>query len=248
MAETWPDAANKCNSPGLTLSNAVSRKLDGEKRELALAAIERYLARQNVAFERFEEGVRVGFGAGEVFCSPDRLACSSPVSQDTAKLMVECALALDWPAVVAVGDPDSIDQFILAGVQEEIAVLNCAASEQAVSMIRSHFGERLHQAVANYDRRGAARASVRRYHAFQFQRAMAYRPRPCTGAGDVADVASVRPTIRAAQIEEELAHRSGSSAAVAVPVMRAAAVDEPMVAAGPSAELLLGRSGRARSS
>ena len=205
--------------------------MDGKKRELALAAIEQYLAAQHVAFEPFGEGVRVG--ADEMFCSPDRMTAPGAISPDTARLMVGCALALDWPAVIAAGDPDSIDSFIMAGVQEEIAAVNCAAGEQALSLIRSNFGERLHQAVANYDRLGAARASVRCYRAFQFQRAMAYRRRPSTEPGNVA---SVRPTIRAAQFQKALAYHAGRSAAAAIPLLAAgaAADDESVVAAGSS--------------
>jgi hypothetical protein len=212
------DQAKRGKSKGLTLSNVVARHMDRGAHEAALIAIERYLAGQQITFERLGDGIRIRVGADdELLCSPGRMTAPGIVSPAIAKLLVGCARALDWPAVVADGDADCIDSFIIAAVQEELAVVNTPASDRALSLIRYQFGERLHQAVAEYDRLGVAKASVRSYRAFQFRRAMAYLPRLSSRAGDGP---SLQPEIRpsAAQFQKAMAYRPGHSEAAAEPL------------------------------
>jgi hypothetical protein len=212
------DQPKRGKSKGLTLSNVVARHMDRGAHEAALVAIERYLAGQQITFERLGDGIRIGVGSDdELFCSPGRMTAAGIVPPAIAKLLVGCARVLDWPAVVADGDADCIDSFIIAGVQEELAVVNTAASDRALSLIRHKFGERLQQAVADYDRLGVAKASVRSYRAFQFRRAMAYLPRLSSRASDDP---SLQPEIRpsAAQFQKAMAYRRGLSEAAAKPL------------------------------
>jgi hypothetical protein len=208
------DRAKRGKSPGLTLSNVVARRIDQGGRQAALAAIEGYLAGQQMAFARIGDEIRVAISSDEeLLCSVGRLTTSHIVSPEIARLMVACARVLDWPAVVADGDPDSVDAFVIAGVQEELAVVNCCASDRVLSLMRHRFGERLPLAVADYDRRGVAEASVRSYRAVQFQRAMAYGPRLSRKVGDIAPS---RPNIRpsAAQFQRAMAYRPALKASV----------------------------------
>jgi hypothetical protein len=176
-ANTSNDAAVSV-SPGLTVSNAVSRDLNGKKGEGALQAIASFFTGLGIACCPENGGLRVEVGPGDtLLCLPDRIVANRKVSPAVAGLIVRCARAVDWSAVVADGDQDSLDNLIVAGVPEELAVVNRPASSQTLSHIRHQHGDFLLRRTESFDRSGSVVRSVRLYQAARFRSAMAYAPR-----------------------------------------------------------------------
>jgi hypothetical protein len=194
-------------SPGLTVSNVVSRNLRGKKGEAAVGAMADFFTRIGIASHRVDGALHVEAGPGEsLLCLPDRIVANRGVSPDVARIMVRCARALDWPAVVADGDQNSVDNLIVAGVPEELAIVNRPASSRTLAVIRHQFGALLLHRTEAYDRLGSAARSVRLHRAAQFLRAMAYAPRLAERAATLASQAKRQmPT----QFQKALSYQPG---------------------------------------
>jgi MobA/MobL family len=165
-------------SPGLTVSNVVSRDLSGENGEAAIEAMATFFTGLGIACCRENGGLRVEAGPGDtLLCLPDRIVANRKVSSDVAGIIVRCARAVDWSAVVAVGDQGSLDNLIVAGVPEEFAVVNRPASSQALSHIRRQYGNLLLRRTEVFDRSGSVARSLRLHQAARFRNALAYAPR-----------------------------------------------------------------------
>jgi hypothetical protein len=176
-AKTSNDAAVSL-LPGLTVSNAVSRDLSGKKGEDALKVMAAFFTSLGIACCPENGGLRVEAGPSDtLLCLPDRIVANRKVSPDVAKIIVRCARAVDWSAVVADGDQESLDHLIVAGVPEDLAVVNRPASSQALSHIGRLYGDLLRRSTEIFDRSGSVVRSVRLYQAARFRSAMTYAPR-----------------------------------------------------------------------
>jgi hypothetical protein len=82
---------------------------------------------------------------GETFTSDGAVG---PVQ---ARLIVELAQALDWPAMVVEGDARSADEIIVAGVPLAITAINRCASSSAIRLIRRKYGHLIADTIAPLD-------------------------------------------------------------------------------------------------
>jgi hypothetical protein len=73
------------------------------------------------------------------------------VRRSQAQLIVKLAQALDWPALVVDGDPESIDEVIVAGVPCGLTAINTCASADAIHLIQQKFGHLLADTVRSLD-------------------------------------------------------------------------------------------------
>jgi MobA/MobL family len=68
-----------------------------------------------------------------------------------ARLIVQLAQALDWPAMVVEGDARSADEIIVAGAPMGITAINRCASESAIRLIQSNYGHLLADTIRPLD-------------------------------------------------------------------------------------------------
>ncbi|OSI60273.1 hypothetical protein BSZ21_38545 [Bradyrhizobium canariense] len=68
-----------------------------------------------------------------------------------ARLVVELARALDWPAIIVEADSQSTDEIIMAGVVLDVTAINTCASENALKLIKKRFGHLLADTVRPLD-------------------------------------------------------------------------------------------------
>jgi hypothetical protein len=96
----------------------------------------------------------------------DKFSIEGEIASRHAGIIVELVTALEWPAMVVEGNPQSADKIIAAGVPAGVAVINRYASKGALSRIRHTHGDMLLEQIRPHDPLGIAEKAVVAYAQF----------------------------------------------------------------------------------
>lgn len=112
---------------------------------------------------------------GETFTIPDTAGLAQ------ARLIIELAQALDWPALVVDGNSVSTDEIILAGAPVGMVPINTCAGDDVLLLIKEKFGHLLADGIRPLDPLSAVDSALARANSEEIELAqvLSDKPRGC---------------------------------------------------------------------